>query len=354
MFHLFLFDKVHRNRLNELNDLQVLKDKLLWNDLYYQSNKYLQETMMKISLEKTAYGGWDNCLKLFTDDLELVITLDVGPRVIRLGTPGGQNLFKEFDDQMGKTSGTEWLSFGGHRFWHAPEVFPRTYAPDFEPVEYTWKNNVLKLMQKTEPDTGIQKEIEISIQDKAVHLTHRIFNRNVWPVELAPWCLSVMAAGGRALVPQEDFIPHPDVLTPARPLVLWHFTRMNDPRFTWGDRLIQMREDSHFDSKQKFGIRNAQGWAAYILGTDLFIKSVPLVENAIYPDMGCSFEFFTMPGMLEVESLGPLAKLEPNAAAEQVEKWWVIPNVDLPNDEAPLIHALNPHLKNLGLSIIKI
>ena len=309
---------------------------------------------MNVSLEEIAYGGWKNCLKLSADGLELVVTLDVGPRVIRLGTPGGQNLFKEFDEQMGKTSGSEWLSFGGHRFWHAPEVFPRTYAPDFEPVEYTWKDNVLYLKQKTEPETGIQKEFEISIQDKAVHLTHRLINHNVWAVELAPWCLSVMAAGGRALIPQAEFIPHPDVLTPARPLVLWHFTRMNDPRFTWGDRLIQMREDSQFDSKQKFGIRNTQGWAAYELGTDLFIKSVPLITGATYPDMGCSFEFFTMPGMLEVESLGPLVKLEPNAAIEHVEEWWVIPNVHLPKDEAPLIEALNPHLEKLGLQTIKI
>jgi hypothetical protein len=308
---------------------------------------------MNSLLEKIAYGGWKNCLKLSTDDIELVVTLDVGPRVIRLGIPGGQNLFKEFDDQMGKTSGTEWMSFGGHRFWHAPEVFPRTYAPDFEPVEYIWKDNALKLFQKTEPETGIQKEIEISFQDNAIHLNHRLINRNPWAVELAPWCLSVMAAGGRALVPQEDFIPHPDVLTPARPLVLWHFTRMNDPRFVWGDRLIQMREDSQVNSKQKFGIRNNQGWAAYELGKDLFIKALPLMSEGTYPDMGCNFEFFTMPGFLEVESLGPLVKLEPNATTEHMEKWWVIPNVDLPKDEAPLIVALNPHLKKLGLPIIK-
>ena len=189
-------------------------------------------------LKKISYGGWTNCLELSGDGLELVVTLDVGPRVIRLGTLGGQNVFKEFEDEMGKTSGTEWMSFGGHRLWHAPEVFPRTYALDFRPVDYTWKNNILKLVQKTEPETGIQKEIEISIRNKAVHLTHRLINHNPWSIEFAPWALSVMAAGGRVLAPQEDFIPHPDVLTPARQLVLWHFTRMNDPRFTWGDRLI--------------------------------------------------------------------------------------------------------------------
>jgi hypothetical protein len=305
-------------------------------------------------LEKISYGGWENCLKLSGDSIELVITLDVGPRVIRLGTPGGQNLFKEFEDQMGKTSGTEWMSFGGHRLWHSPEVFPRTYAPDFEPLEHAWKDNVLKLMPKSEPTTGIQKEIEISIRNKTVHLIHRLINRNPWAIEVAPWALSVMAAGGRLLVPQEDFLPHPDVLAPARPLVLWHFTRMNDPRFTWGDRLIQMREDSQVNCKQKFGLRNARGWAAYQLGTDLFIKTIPLIPGATYPDMGCNCEFFTMPGFLEVESLGPLVKLEPDAATEHIEKWWVIPNLDLPKEEQPLIATLNPHLKEFGLPAIKV
>lgn len=304
-------------------------------------------------LRKLAYGGWKNCLKLSDDNLELIITLDVGPRVIRFGPLAGQNLFKEFDDQLGKTSGTEWLSFGGHRFWHAPEVFPRTYALDFAPVDHTWNGQVLKLTQKTEPETGVQKEIEIRFQDQAVQLTHRLINHNAWAIELAPWCLSVMAAGGRALIPHEDFIPHPDVLTPARPLVLWHFTRMNDPRFTWGDRLIQLREDQQINSKQKFGVRNAQGWAAYALGHDLFIKSIPLFPNETYPDMGCNCEFFTMPGFLEIESLGPLVKLAPNAHTEHIEKWWVIPNLELPEAETPLITALNPYLENLGLPKIR-
>lgn len=304
--------------------------------------------------EKISYGGWKHCLKLSGDGLELVVTLDVGPRVIRLGTVGGQNLFKEFDDQMGKTSANEWMSFGGHRLWHAPEVFPRTYSPDFEPVDHTWKDNVLKLIQKTEPETGIQKEIEICIQNKAVQLTHRLTNRNPWAVELAPWCLSVMAAGGRLIAPQEGFIPHPDMLTPARPLVLWYFTRMNDPRFTWGDRLIQVREDSRINSKQKIGIRNTLGWAAYELGSDLFIKFVPIISTAKYPDMGCNFEFFTMPGFLEVESLGPLVNLEPNSSIEHIEKWWVIPGSKLPVDEPSIIAALNPHLQELGLQTIKV
>ena len=62
-------------------------------------------------------------------------------------------------------------------------------------------------------------------------------------VEVAPWALSAMAAGGRALIPQEPFVEHGVSFTPARPVVLWRFSRMNDPRFTGGDRLIQFRQD---------------------------------------------------------------------------------------------------------------
>jgi hypothetical protein len=300
-------------------------------------------------LEATPYGGWKNCLRLSGDGLELIVTLDVGPRVIRLGIPGGRNLFKEFAEQLGKTSGAEWMSFGGHRLWHAPEVFPRTYAPDFSPVAHTWKDGTLRLVQRTEPETGIQKEIEITIRDQAVHLTHRLINRNPWAIEVAPWCLSVMAPGGRALIPQEEFRPHPDALSPARPLVLWHFTRMDDPRFTWGDRLIQLREDSSVDSKQKFGVRSSRGWAAYQLGDDLFLKTVSSIAGATYPDMGCNCELFTMPGFLEIETLGPLVKLEPNGGTDHSERWRVIHGLDLPLSERPLLAALGPYLRSFGV-----
>ncbi|GAJ16373.1 unnamed protein product, partial [marine sediment metagenome] len=50
-----------------------------------------------------------------------VVTTDVGPRIVRFGFVGDQNLFREFKQQQGKTGGDKWLIYGGHRFWHAPE-----------------------------------------------------------------------------------------------------------------------------------------------------------------------------------------------------------------------------------------
>ncbi|MEI8094276.1 MAG: hypothetical protein WCG80_08705 [Spirochaetales bacterium] len=301
-------------------------------------------------LEKLAYGGWPNCVRLTDGRVELVVTLDVGPRVIRFGTVGGQNLFKEFAEHLGQTSGNEWLSFGGHRLWHAPEVAPRTYAPDFDPVEHRWDGATLTLLSKTEPTTGIRKEITLRLEDGRVHLNHRLVNENLWAIDVAPWALSVMAAGGRALVPQEPFVDHGVSFTPARPVVLWRFTRMNDPRFTWGDRLLQFRQDESLPTKQKFGLGNRQGWAAYELGRQLFVKTFAYREGQTYPDQGCNCEFFTMPGFLEVETLGPLARLEPGQGVDHQETWYLFDGVNLPAGRTPaeepaLVEALKPYLK---------
>lgn len=300
---------------------------------------------MTPQLEQVAYGGWKNCLRLTDGRVELIVTLDVGPRIIRFATIGGPNLFKEFPDQMGRTEGKEWLSFGGHRLWHAPEIAPRTYAPDFHPVDHHWNGEVLMLSPVAEPTTGIRKEILIRFENGTVRLDHRLYNENLWAVELSPWCLSVMAAGGRAIVPQEPFVPHEASFVPARPLVLWQFTRMNDPRYTWGDRLIQFRQDDRYPSKQKFGLANKQGWAVYHLGRQLFVKTFDWFADAQYPDCGCNCELFTMPGFFEVESLGPLTKLDPGQHVEHYESWALHDDVSLSDEEAPLLEELKNYVE---------
>ena len=57
-----------------------------------------------------------------------------GPRVMRYGFAGGQNFFKEFAGQMGKTGEAEWQPRGGHRVWIAPEDPVKSYAPDNDAV----------------------------------------------------------------------------------------------------------------------------------------------------------------------------------------------------------------------------
>ena len=299
--------------------------------------------------EKVSYGGWPNCVRLTNGQIELIITTDVGPRVIRLGFVGGQNLFKEFADQMGKTGGTEWRSYGGHRLWHTPEAMPRTYFPDNLPVKYTWNGKTLKLVQPIETTTGIIKEMEIALDPNENHVTvlHRLTNKNLWDVELASWALTVMAPGGRAIFPQEPYRPHPEFLMPARAMVLWGYTDMEDPRWTWGTKYIQLRQDPKAKSRQKVGLMNTLGWAAYYLNGELFLKRFAFDPKLNYPDWGCNNETFTDPDMLEVETLGPLAKLPPDGHINHTENWF-LNRVQLGDTEASLDKQLMPLVRKTG------
>ncbi|MGD0815091.1 MAG: hypothetical protein ABSA83_15940 [Verrucomicrobiota bacterium] len=272
-------------------------------------------------MQSVSYGGWPRCIRLANQDIELIATTDVGPRIIRLGFVGGPNLFKEFAE-VGQTGGEAWRNYGGHRLWHAPEAMPRTYAPDNSPIQHQWDGAALQLNQPTELATGIQKQIEVKLdpQSNSVTVRHRLANRNPWAVELAPWALSVMQGPGRAILPQE---PPANDLLPVRPAAFWGYTDMADPRWTWGSKYIQLASDPAATTPQKFGVGNKLGWAAYFRDGQVFIKRFPFDPAMTYPDFGCNLECYTNGDMLEVESVGPLTKLAPNATVDHVERWFL-------------------------------
>jgi hypothetical protein len=281
-----------------------------------------------MTVRKVAYKGWKNCRRISNGKIELIVTTDVGPRVIRFGFVGGQNLFKEYTAQLGKRGGKKWRIYGGHRLWHAPEAEPRTYFPDNFPVAVEKRGNVIGFVQPVETTTGIAKEIDIRIAGgNRVELVHRLRNTGLWPVELAPWALSVMAPGGTAIVPLPKRGTHPEDLLPGNLLTIWLYTDMSDRRWTWGRKYILLRQDSA--PPQKLGAFVPDGWAAYALNGQLFVKEFSGTSGQ-YTDFGCNFEMFTNDEMLELESLGPLAKIEPGACVEHKETWSLFDNVPAP------------------------
>ena len=101
-----------------------------------------------VQISKTAYAGWPNCYKMTNGQVELIVTTDIGPRVIRYAFVNGQNIFKEFQEQLGKTGEKAWQARGGHRLWIAPEAVPESYALDNAPVKADF------FMHDTRPATG--------------------------------------------------------------------------------------------------------------------------------------------------------------------------------------------------------
>ena len=133
-----------------------------------------------------------------------MVTADVGPRIIRFGFVGGQNLLKEYPDQLGKSGEEKFQLRGGHRVWKAPEDPIATWAPDNVPVEIQTTRNGLIAREPVEPLTGLQKEIAVEMGEAGTHVTvtHRITNKTLFPLEFAPWALTMMSPGGS---PSPDF-----------------------------------------------------------------------------------------------------------------------------------------------------
>lgn len=298
-------------------------------------------------MERVEYQGWRNCFRLATGLVDLIITGDVGPRIIRLGFVGAENEFKEFDRMLGLTGGDEWRIYGGHRLWHAPEVMPRTYFPDNHPVDVRDHGDFVRVTAPTETTTGIQKELDLRLDDRTahVHIVHRLRNMGPWPIELAPWALSVMAPGGVAIIPlpQED-----EGLLPSSVVSIWPYTRMSDPRWVWGDRYILLSQTPGASTRQKTGIHATSGWAAYARNDHLFVKRFHYQPSASYPDFGCTVETYTDGEMLELETLAPLARIAPGDSVEHTEDWYLLRDVPPVRTEGDVVEHVEPLVATLN------
>jgi hypothetical protein len=276
-----------------------------------------------VKVEKIEYKGWPNCYRVTNGDVELIVTADVGPRVIRFGFLGGQNLFKEYPEQLGKKDEPQFQLRGGHRVWKAPEDPVATWAPDNVPVHIEILADGLTATEPVEPLTGLQKEISVHMAASGAKVTvvHRIANKSLFPLEFAPWALTMMAQGGMAVTGFPPRGRHPVNLEATNPLVMWAYTDLSDPRWKFTKKYMSLRQDPNNSEAQKLGLFNPSTWAAYLLNGEVFVKATTANPAATYTDFGCSFETFTNNEFLEIETLGPMTKVIPGKSVEHVEHW---------------------------------
>lgn len=303
--------------------------------------------MGKVSVSKIEYKGWANCVQISNGIVDMIVTTDVGPRIIRYGFVEKQNMFYEDASTLGKTGGDEWNTYGGHRLWHSPEDKLRSYENDNFPIE-SWSTieNGISVVQGIEPNTRMKKEFNITLSDDSpeVMIIHRITNKSMWEVELAAWSISVMAPGGVEIIP--DVVKETGLL-PNRMISLWDYTKMGDSRVTWGDKYIMLRQDSNATSPFKIGLPNEEGWGAYINGGNMFVKSYIHFDDAPYPDYASSYETYTNSSMIEIETLSPLCLLAPGEFVEHIEEWSLFANVAVPSNEAEIDEKILPLIKSM-------
>lgn len=282
-------------------------------------------------MERVECLGSHQGVRLANDSVSVVATTDVGPRIVEYALHGGQNVLGEALEVSIETSLGRWRPYGGHRLWAAPEANPRSYAPDNDPVEVEAMGELgVRLVAREEVATGLQKALTVLLDESGADVTviHRITNGSLWTVELAPWALTIVGAGGESIVPQEPYRPHSESLLPVRTIALWSYTDLSDPRLHFGKRFIRVRSRGDMTEPIKIGVANAQRWAAWHRDGTLFVKRFPYAHDAFYPDMGSNTEIYAAGDFMELESLGPMIRLEPGASVEHLERWSLFDGID--------------------------
>ena len=285
-----------------------------------------------MSVEIRSAMGWTKVLVLANEMVELMITLDVGPRIISYRHHGGINVLKTFEDQIGASGEPNWRIRGGHRLWIAPES-KSTYFPDNQQVSFDVINDHrVRFRPPTESANGLSKELELALEVKGpgVQVNHSVLAVTPQLSAIAPWGLTVLRPGGKAIVPMPAGIAHPNEQKPGtgtdadwlpnRSLSLWPYTDMNDDRFKWYADRFELTQDANLPST-KVGFLHKMQSAHYEVQGYRFSKTIHYKENSCYPDGSCNLEIFTNETMLELESLGPLTTMKQGETITHIENW---------------------------------
>jgi hypothetical protein len=288
-----------------------------------------------VEIREVKYKNFGKCLAISNSLMEAFVTVDIGPRIIKCNLKGKDNLmFEDVDRNFSNDvssvfgDGKTWYTYGGHRVWLSPEKFPETYYPDNDKIIYEILPNGAKFTAPCQNVTDIRITIVIEMENDKPEMTvtHQITNMSKVPLTGSVWCLSVMAAGGTALVPQ----PTEDTgLLPNRSLVMWPYARFTDKRFCLCDKYLTVSQDTNATDAFKMGINNTSGKSAYIKDGQALVKYTKYQKYAEYPDYGCSTEVYTNALFEELESLSPLQTIEYEESITHTETWTLFDGIEI-------------------------
>ncbi|MCH5199477.1 MAG: hypothetical protein J1F60_00860 [Oscillospiraceae bacterium] len=286
---------------------------------------------MSVKFSEISYKNFGKCIKMENETAAVIVTVDVGPRVIYYGLNGKQNIFNEDinrdtvrdSKQLHDFFETEenWYIYGGHRLWSSPESYPESYTPDNHSVPYEIDGNSLKLMPEDRVKVGERHIMTVTLDDTSSDVTvkHAIKNIADYDIKLAPWCLTVAEKDGVEILPQ---CTKDTGLLSNRRMVFWAYSNVNDPRFFVCDKYITLAQTDR-EEAFKIGVNNEDGWGAYLNNGQLFIKRFRFDPLGEYPDFSVNYETYTNQYIMEIESLGTVENLKPGDYTEYDEYWQI-------------------------------
>jgi len=285
--------------------------------------------LLSIEIKETDYENYGKCVQISNGIIDVVVTIDFGPRIVRFGFIGDANiLYNDLErkyvtrnpsmvERYGKDAA--FYRYGGHRVWLSPERMPETYYPDNEPVIYGILPEGVSFTPVRQKRNEMQLSFEVIMGEDAtdIMVVHSAKNCSKEKQNYALWSITMVNSGGVEIIPQNQ--DNSNALLPNRTISIWPYTDINDKRIFLGNKYLTVQHDDSIEKALKIGVNNVLGWASYTNGDYTLVKRYIHSPQAIYPDFGCSYETSVSNDYVEMDSLSPLYGIEPGAGIRHVE-----------------------------------
>lgn len=295
-----------------------------------------------------SYKHYGKCVKLENDEIELLITTQLGPRIIYFGAKGGENLFYNDDscENVDRSpllkelfgADAEYHFYGGHRMWLAPQYQVHTESPDNAPCEVTFIDNGVTLTCPEAKVIGFISAMTVVMHEEKpeIKVTCSFTNTSDQPKKNAVWQITQFPTGGVGFYP---FIPPfkmrkpfnemtlEDVskpIIPATSLVMF-LGSFSDPRFIFDDDYITLSSIKERMRPIKIGMPQKQGFAMFAYNGYMLQFDFEHNPYGEYTDYGCSFESYTNSQFTEVEVLGEYQEYKKGETISHTQKISVKP-----------------------------
>ena len=271
------------------------------------------------------YKSYGRCVSFKANNIKLLVTIDLGPRIIFYGKDNVNILFEDLQDTTNK--GGEffdtnlkgegiWHLYGGHRLWKSPEYMD-TYYPDNKKVKVEYNENEVSFISEIETTTKLQKTIKVKMEDTgAVELSQIITNKDTKETTpISAWGLTVLDKGAKATIElsNEDtgFLPN-------RNIVFWSYADVKDERLSLSNDKVEIEQKNIVDPI-KIGLYTEKEVKVKVNNLEFKVRVDK--KDGIYPDYSSNIECYTNNHIFEIETLSPLVKLAANESLIHKEYW---------------------------------
>ncbi len=308
---------------------------------------------MSVEIKETNFENYGKCVKLSNGLIDVLVTIDFGPRIIYFGFTGQKNILYNDIERKYVTSNSSiterygnnsaFFHYGGHRLCLSPKKMPDTFYPDNEPVTYSILPEGVSFTPPRQKKNDIQLSIEVIMSEgtEDIMVVHSAKNYSKERQTLALSAITMFNRGGLEVIPLNTQNDNP--LIPNRTIALWPDTTVSDQKIFIGNKFVTINCNENLENNIKLGINNTCGWVSYSNQDYTLIKRYVHNAQAAYPDFGCSCETFVCNDYVELETLSPLYNLEPGDAIRHVENIFIsksVPDAN-PNDEEKIDKFFN-------------